>query len=431
MTVVTGMALAALSVGRTLAAESVVAWPRLAPHDGSARSPRRRMQLLASAGLALTMMLLVAAAVLLQVFLTRALVDHGFDPNRAVAVRVSLPPARYPGSASRAAFHAQLLASLERSAGAEAVGLATALPYRQPSGRFDFSRTPIAGPRDPLAMQVAEVRMATPGFFAAIGLPVAGREFAPTDVDGAERVAIISAQLARLHFPQGGAEGSTLYSGAAGALRVIGVVPDVRPSDGRQPAPAAYLPLSQNADILEWFASMNVILRGSNRAMLTRAVRTAVSSLDADVPVFDVRALTADVARQVAGPRYIASVLTAFAIAALMIAAIGVYGITAYSAARRTREIGVRVALGGTRGQVMRTILRDGVVVTATGVATGGAASMWLSQALTGMLQDVPPATFTSIVTVATILGGAALLAAYLPTRRATRMTAVEALRQE
>lgn len=432
ITLLTGVTLAVLSTGRTLGLDVIAAWHR--PAFASQRpteSPRRRMQLLASAELALTMVLLVAAGALLQSFVARALIDHGFDPRGAVALRVSLPPARYAGADARAAFHGELLEHLRRSAGADALGLATALPNRQPSGRFDFSRTPIAGPRDPLSMQIAEVRMATPGFIPAMGLRLRGRDFARSDVDGAERVVIISEQMARLHFPEGDAEGNVLYSGAAGALRVAGVVSDVRPADGREPSPAAYLPLAQNADVLQWFSSINVILRGADSVALADAVRTAVASLDREVPVYDVRPLARELAGLVAGPRYVATVLTAFATVALVIAAIGVYGVTAYSAARRTREIGIRIALGATRVQVMRTILQDGALVIVAGLALGVLAATWLSQLITGMLHDAPPVTAGALAGVGALLAASALLAAYLPTRRATRIAAVEALRQQ
>ena len=432
ITLLTGVTLAVLSAGRTLGLGVAAAWyPAASEPHRLTPLPRRRMQLLASLELALTMVLLVAAGVLLQSFLARALNDHGFNPRGALALRVSLPPARYASVDARAAFHRELLENLRRTTGADAVGLATALPNRQPSGRFDFSRTPSAGPRDPLAMQVAEVRMTTPGFIAAMGLRLRGRDFEITDVDGAERVVIMSEQLARLHFPEGDAEGNILYSGAAGAVRVIGVVSDVRPADGRESSPAAYLPLAQNTDVLQWFSSINVILRGDDSEAMANGVRAAVSALDRDVPVFDVRPLAQELAGLVAGPRYVAAVLTAFATVALVIAAIGVYGVTAYSAARRTREIGIRIALGATRVQVMRTILRDGAVVTVAGLGLGVLAATWLSQLITGVVHDAPPVTPGALAGVAALLAASALLAAYLPTRRATRITAVEALRRE
>ena len=430
-TVLTTLVFAALSMGRTIAAGARQGFGTGPGHVVDTSSPRRRMQVLAASEVAVSMVLLVAAGVLLDAFLARALVDHGFNPRDGVAIRVSLAPARYPGIAAREAFQLQLLERLQQAPGIDAVGLITSLPNRQASARFGFNAKSVPQFHDPLTVQIAEVRMATEGFFAAMGMPVDGREFDRTDAHGSEGVVVISQQLAQLHFPEGGALGKMLFSGAAGSVRVVGVVPDVLPADGRAPAPAAYLPLRQHNDVLQWFTAVNVILRGDDAPGMMSAARAAVSAIDGEVPVSGARTLDEEVAGLVAGPRFVASVLTAFAVAALFIAAIGVYGVMAYSTSRRTREVGIRMALGATPAQVTTTMFREGLLVIAAGLFAGGVASTWLSQLLTGVVPEAPPVSASVMALVALVLAGAALVAAYVPTRRATAIAAVDALRHE
>src|SRR5262249_22314300 len=145
------------------------------------------------------------------------------------------------------------------------VGLITAMPNRQPSGRFDFNPVAVPAFHDPFSQQIAEVRMASEGFFEAMGIPlVAGRTFRASDAQGAEPVIVISQRLARLHFPDQDPIGRTLYSGT-GNRRVVGVVGDVLPAEpGPQPAPAAYIPIRQDVVVFQWFAGMNIVVRGDD-----------------------------------------------------------------------------------------------------------------------------------------------------------------------
>jgi putative ABC transport system permease protein len=432
MTLVTCLIFGVLSAGRAIAVDvsRSLGAGRESPFIRP-RSSRQRMHALAALELAVTMVLLVAAGVLLDAFLQQAFVDHGFNPRGAVAGRVSLPPSRYPAAEARAAFLARLVERLREIPDANAVGLITTMPNRQATGRFDFNAKAIPAFHDPLTAQIAEVRMTTEGFFAAMGTRVEGREFAPADVAGAEPVIVISHQLAHLHFPDARAVGKMLYSRATGPVRVIGVVPDVLPADGGQPSPSAYLPLRQSVDVLQWLSSINIVLRGNDEQALLDSMRAAVTSLDPEVPVSAARSLEQDVAGLVAGPRFVAAVLSAFAVVALAIAAIGVFGVMSYAAAHRTREVGIRMALGATRTQVTTAMLREGMLVIVVGLAGGALAAVWIAQLLTGFVYDVPPVQATALATVGILLASTAVLAAYLPTRRVTKISALEALRHE
>jgi putative ABC transport system permease protein len=276
------------------------------------------------------------------------------------------------------------------------------------------------------------VRMVTEGFLEAMGLRLrAGRTFRDEDGPGAEEVMVISESLARVHFGDTDPIGRILHS-RTGNRRVIGVVSDVRPAVTLlQHSPAAYLALPQATGVLDWYAGMNIVVRGSDPEALGGSLRTLILSLDPAMPPFNVRTLDEEVSRLVAGPRFSASVLGVFATIALLLAAVGVYGVMSYLSGLRTREIGVRVALGATRGNVLRLVLRDGMIVTGSGVALGLIASMWLAQTLTGMLHEVQPTNPAALAVVAALLSGVALFAAYVPARRATRVNAVDALRTE
>ena len=274
--------------------------------------------------------------------------------------------------------------------------------------------------------------MVTEGFIEAMGLHVlAGRTFRSTDAAGAEDVVVISEQLARRQFPKSTPIGATLYS-RTGNRRVIGVVGDVRPAaPGADAKPAAYLPLRQNSEVLEWFGSPTLVVRGADPLRLVAPLRSLVLSLDPDMPPFNIRGLDAEVSQLVAGPRFSAAALGAFALVALILASVGVYGVMAYSAGLRTREIGVRLALGASRAQVLRLMLKDGLLVVGAGLAVGLVAAIWLARTLTGLLHEVTPADPIALVSVAALLAAAGATAAFVPARRATRVSALDSLRSE
>ena len=435
------LVLAASVVFAILSASGVVAGETIRSLAGAgSESPlfstgtsRRRLNGLAAAELALAVVLLVGAGLLIRSFVRLVLVDPGFDGRGALAAQVTLPSARYPTPAARMDFHERLLGRLRELRGAEQAGLITAMPNRQPTGRFAYDPVGIAALPEPFSMQVSEVRMATEGFIEAMGVPVlAGRTFVASDVEGAEPVMVISEELAHHHFPAANAVGRMLYSGT-GNRRVVGVVGTVKSATaaGAQHNPSAYLPLRQSLDVFEQFATMSIVVRGRDPEALGRDLRAIIRALDPELPAFNVRTLEAEAAGLVAGPRFSAMVLGLFAVVAVLMAAIGVYGVMAYGAARRTREIGVRVALGATRNDILRLILRDGVIVVILGLSCGLIAAAWLARTLTGLLHEIEPADPVALLSVAVLLSLIGLTAVYLPARRATRMSALAALRDD
>jgi putative ABC transport system permease protein len=434
LTLATSLLFAVLSTGRTLAVDPLRAFVGTGESrlSGAAAPSRRRLNTLAAAGLTMTMVLLVGAALLLRSFIGLALVDQGYDADGGIALQVSLPQARYPGPAARLAFHDRLLERVSATSGVQSAGLATTLPGRQPTGRFDFRAGGPPVDRDPFSMRVVDVHMVTEGFIEAMGLRmIAGRTFRSTDAAGAEEVMVITQSLARQEFADKNPVGEMLYSGT-GNRRVIGVVADVRPiAPGAEVKPAALLPLRQNSDVLEWFATATVMARGTDPAGLLPGMRSLVLSLDPEMPPFNMRRLDDDVSRLVAGPRFSAAVLSLFAAIAFVMAAVGVYGVFAYSTGMRTREIGLRLALGASRADVGRLLLKDGAIVVGAGLVLGLIAAIWLARSLTGLLHEVTPADPGVLTLVAVVLGAAGFVAAMLPIRRAMRISALEALRQD
>ena len=433
LTLFTTVVFGIVSARRALSSDPARALGRLGGESSSdGRLARRPLNLLAASQLGLTMVLLVAAGLLLRSFVARAVVDQGFAHRGAVAMQINLPTARYPEPGVRVEFHDRLLERLRQMPNIGGVGFITMMPNRQASARFVFSAAPLPEPFDPMSAPVYEVRTASEGFMEAIGLRVlAGRTFTRDDREGGERVVVISERLAREQFGRRSPVGEQLHSGS-GTYRVVGVVGDVRPAaQDAEPQGAAYLPFRQDHGVFQWFATATIVVRSDHPASAAAAVRAAVLSMDAEMPPFNVRTLSDEVARLVAGPRFSAGVIGVFAFAALVLAAMGVYGVMAYTAGLRTREIGVRMAFGATRGAVIRLMLRDGLVVVGAGLAAGTGAAMFLARGLTGLLHEVTPADPVSVAAVATVLLAVGLAAAYVPARRATRIAVTEALRNE
>jgi putative ABC transport system permease protein len=432
LTILSSLAFGILSAGRAVLTDITRADGRLAGTNSASGRSRRRLNLLAAGELALTMVLLVGAGLLLRSFLRVALINQGFQSQGALALQINLPSARYPNPASRLAFHRELLERLRGFSGLEYAGLTTAMPNRQPSARFDFSAAGVPAFPDPLTRPIAEVRTVSEDFFEAMGIPLrAGRTFRAEDEAGAEEVIVISERLARQHFPNVNPVGRLLYSGT-GTRRIVGVVGDVRPAaPGADFAPAAYLSMRQDEHIFRWFGTVTIVVRSKDLDAAARSLRSLVLSLDSEMPPFNVRTLSAEVSKLVAAPRFSAALLGIFAVVALVLAAVGVYGVMAYSTGQRTQEIGVRIALGATQVQILRLILRDGFLILGSGLLTGLVAAVWLAQALTGLLHEVTPADPMALAAVTALLLCTGLLAAYLPARRATRISALDALRHE
>ncbi|HEX2188842.1 MAG TPA: ABC transporter permease [Longimicrobiaceae bacterium] len=385
------------------------------------------------AQLALSVVLLAGAGLLAKSFARLMAVDPGFRTEGALAFEVVLPSSAYESDAQVDAFYGQLTEGLRGLPGVRSVGAAVSLPLTGFGMGSAFSVEGRA-PARPGDGQEIQVRAATPDFFRTLGIPlVRGRLFSAEDRAGAPPVVLLNRAAARRFFPAEDPLGKritltwTRKDEPVGGT-VAGVVADVREFGLDQDTrPTLYVAHAQVP-----LRRMEVVLRtGADPLALAPAVRREVAALDPALPVAGVRTLDALVEESVSARRFYLLLLGVFAAAALALAAVGVFGVMSYSVARRTREIGLRMALGAHAGRMQRMVLREALVLAALGIALGLAGALAATRLLRALLFQVgatDPATFLA---VAAVLAAAALLASWLPARRATRVDPMVALRAE
>jgi putative ABC transport system permease protein len=388
--------------------------------------PRLRNSL-AAAELALATILLIGAGLLAQSLMRLQHVSLGFQPDRLLTFQLSLPRTKYPADKG-AAFYATLLDSLRAMPGVRAAAASSGIPF----GAGNYTTTPIAtvgqSPLPPDTAVPTDWRVVTPGYFRAMNIPVLrGREFVDGDAPaGAPLVVIVSQTTAKRFWGDGDPIGRLLHrqGDLARQYSVVGVVGDVRHTSLSQESPAIYYPsvgLSTRMDI--------VVRTDVPPTSVLSAVRQKVHELDASLPVSQVRTMDEWVVNNAAQPRLNAILLGVFAVVAMLIAAIGIYGVLAYSVNQRTREIGLRMALGAPQREVLRLIVREGMMVGAIGIGVGLVAALALSRILASLVFDVPVRDPLTYAAVAIALALVALAACVIPARKASRVDPMIALR--
>jgi putative ABC transport system permease protein len=392
----------------------------------SGARPRLRNGL-AAAELALATILLIGAGLLGQSLLRLQHVSLGFQPDRLLTFQVSLPRTKYPVEQSTV-FYRTLLESLRAIPGVRAAGASSGIPF----GNGAYTQTPIAttGP-SPLPPETAiptAWRVVTPGFFQAMRIPLLrGRDFADADAPaGAPLVVIVSQATATKFWGDADPLGHSLHrqGDLARQYTVVGVVGDVRQAALSQETPAIYYPS------IGLVGSMGVVVRSDPPpTSLLPTVRQKLHDLDPGLPMSSVRTMDEWVSNNAAQPRLNAILLGIFACVAMVIAAIGIYGVLAYSVNQRTREIGLRMALGAPRGQVLRLIVGEGMTVGAIGIGVGVAGALALSRVLATLVFDVPVRDPLTYAAVAAMLAIVALAACVIPARKASRVDPMVALR--
>jgi putative ABC transport system permease protein len=286
------------------------------------------------------------------------------------------------------------------------------------------------GQAQPGQKPTAMLRAATPGYFKAMGIPlVAGRYFGESDTAGSTPAAIVDTTLVRRTFPDGNAIGKQVWMDAnERAAEIVGVVGTVKPvSLDDIDWPTIYLPYAQKPDR----TMMAVVRAPGDPSALASAVERTVHEMDPEQPIAAMRPMEALVDEAVSDSRFNAVALGFFGVVAFVLAAVGIYGVISYDVAARTNEIGIRMALGAERAQVMRMILGQGAALAAVGIALGLIAAFALTRFLQSMLFGVDPHDFYTFASIAALLALVALFAAYLPSRRATALDPVNALRHE
>jgi predicted permease len=376
---------------------------------------------------AAALVLVVGAGLMLKSFWRLSQVDVGVDAAQLVSARVSLPNARYPDATTNRSFWASLLAEIERLPAVEAAALTSAVPFTGTYNNYSVI-TPSNEP-DREATFV-ESRTITPGFFDTMELSLLqGRNFSTADNADSAPVVVINRELARQIFPDDDAIGSTITPGpGSNGWQVIGMVENhLEHGPDRPPAPTVYFPLSQG-----WRSSMALTARTAGDPLdIVPDIRRIVAQLDDELPVYSIFTLDQLLFQGTGSRRFNMLLLSTFAGLALLLGAVGIYGVMAYTVERRTREIGLRQALGATRGRVLGLVVGQGFRLAAIGVAIGTAGAYWLRQTMSSMLFEVSSLDPTVYVAVAVVLIGVASAACLVPARRAAAIDPMVALRDQ
>ena len=397
--------------------------------DSSAGHNRLR-NILIVAEVALSLVLLVGAGLMVRSYVELMRADLGIRPDNVLALQVSLTPDSYADKHKKIAFYQQLTERVAALPGVTKAGLVNLVPFSSSnqSSTFQISgRPPFPAGQQPHA----ETRVTTPDYFPAIGTDLRrGRVFDSRDDADATRVVLINEAFANKFFPGQEPIGQRLNFGGGEkeTQEIIGIVGDVTNDDIDEAIdPIAYSPYAQNPR-----NTMSVIVRGSqDPAQLTTAVRAEVRSLDPNLPVSNVKPVGQMIAERMSPKRLMTYILAVFALIALLLASIGIYGVMSYAVTQRTREIGVRMALGAQAMDVLRLIVKNGMTMAITGVAIGLAGAFGLSRLLANLLFKTTPTDPVTFAAVAASLILVALIACYVPARRATRVDPLVALRDE
>lgn len=394
------------------------------------RRSRRLADLMVASEVALALVLMVGAGLLLRSYARLTAVDPGFRTTDVVAVAIELPRARYAGSSQQEAFFSELMSSLRSLPAAEAVGAVSYLPMSPIGMEFDmpFSVEGLEA-TSPSQRPTAEYRAVFPGYFEAMGIRlVEGRLLDVLDGQDDRNVVLINETVARRYFQDRSPVGEVIDMPMAGSLEIVGVVGDIRHDGlGAQANAEMFVPYPQLP-----MAAMHVVVhtRG-DPGPVVRAIRERLLAVDPMQPVTRVNTIEGLLADSVAPSRFNMVLLLGLASCAVLLAVVGVYGVVSYTVSRRTRELGVRMALGSSSRSAVGLILHQAARVVAGGTVVGVVVALASGRVLRGLLygvEPVDPATYAWVVAATSAVG---LLAAAVPALRAARVDPVEALRAE
>jgi putative ABC transport system permease protein len=380
------------------------------------------------------LVLLIVAGLLLRSFHRLISVDPGLNPRNVLTLTFDLPETKY-NDQQQMDFYTQLLSKVRALPGVTSAGAVTPLPLSGNNAiiTFQIEGHPVPKSEEPSA----DIESASPGFFKTLNIPLLrGRDFSERDDSKAPGVVIVNEAFAHKYFPNEDAVGKRITPGVSNSgeppLReIIAVVGNVKNrSLDSEVVPVYYIPSTQLN-----FGSMSVCLRTSNDPhSVASAVRSVVSSMDPDLPVYDIKTMEEYLASSVATQRFNAMLLEAFAVLALLLTGIGLYGVIAYAVAQRTHEIGVRMTLGASRSQVVQMVLKAGLQLTGIGVAAGVVLSLVAAKFATSFssllfgVKSTDVVTFSAVVGMVTVVS---LLACYIPAYRASKVDPMIALRYE
>ncbi|MGA8221042.1 MAG: ABC transporter permease [Candidatus Acidiferrales bacterium] len=397
--------------------------------SGESSGPARTRALLLVSQVALSLILLAGAGLMIKTIMRLSGVDPGYQPKNLLTLEYRLPQSRYKEGALQWNFHHQVVERVSALPGVRSASVAIGIPFtgnidRESMGLLD--RPEPAPGHEPFA----EFNMVDSNYFATLGIPlIAGRTFLGSDQVGTPSVAVINRTMARNLWPDSDPIGKQIeLLDDKKPATIVGIVGDIRQRNLSDPAPAqVYFAYAQNPDT---FATLVVRTEGDPMSM-ANAVRQAVWSIDSDQPMWKVRSLESMMARSIGDRRYLAQLLTVYSGLALVLVAVGIYGVLSYSVSQRIQEIGVRMALGAQPADVLRHIIQRGMGMVLLGIALGWAGALAVTRLMSKLLFGVGPADPATLIFGASILTAVALLACCLPARRAMRVDPMVALRYE
>ena len=385
--------------------------------------------------IALSFVLLIGAGLMIKSFWRLMQVDPGFNPENTLTMVVTLPTTRYAEPGRQVAFFQQAVERVSNLPGVGAAGVTTDIPlFGGNSTGFNVEGRP---PYAPGQRPLVEYRSVSPGYFQAMGIPLLrGRTFSEQDRGDAPGVVIINETLARRYFPGEDPLGRRLgFSGPTDWREIVGVARDTRNYGlDEEVKPEAYMPYTQSAPsyLAGSISGMILVVRtASDPQNMSAPVKREVQGLDSNLPVYNIKTMEQHLAESIAQRRFNMLLLAVFAGVAVLLAAVGLYGVMSYMVSQRTHEIGLRMALGAQARDILRMAVRQGLVLIIIGIGVGLAGALALTRVMSGLLYGVgatDPATFAAIVL---LLAFVSLIACYIPARRATRVDPLIALKYE
>jgi putative ABC transport system permease protein len=398
---------------------------------GASRATRSILRnALVAAQIALSVVLLVSAGLLTRSLAALSRVNPGFDPSHVLTLQFRLPAAKYKTEAQISTMFTRALVEMRAVPGVQDAALVRAAPLNGNGETFPYY-LPGQSLTDVSKAPTAQLNIVSADYFAALRIPrFGGRDFTMDDRADAPPVVIVNEQLARRAWPNESPIGKTIRIGGSDApwatvVGVVGTVKHFRLSE--DPLDEAYIPYQQRPLIFT-----EVVVRAAgDPATVANSIRAAVWRVDRDQPVWRVRTMNRVLDEARGGPRLTVWLMTGFAMLALVLAAIGVYGVMSYAVARRTQEVGIRMALGARRHQVLAMVLRDGMRTTTLALFIGLAIAALATRLLASQLFGVSATDPLTFIVVPLVLGLVALAACYLPARRASRVDPIVALRAD
>jgi predicted permease len=383
----------------------------------------------------LALVLLCGAGLLLRSMSRLQSVDSGFDPNGLMTARIMLQAKKYETLDSQSRFFASLEQHLQQIPGAEQAGLVSELPMSNryiPHNVVFNGRPPVPEGTEPDVL----TNLVSPSFFTTMRTPLlSGRGFDANDRAGSALVAIINAAMAAKYYPGEDPLGKQIAFARGQSpqrqwMTIVGVVRNIRDfGPDQDEEPTLFTPMQQKVEV--WRRWTGIVVRGSDAAQLALSMKQAVWAIDPEIPIAKVAPMTALMASSLSQRQFTTLLLFLFAATALALAMIGIYGVIAYSVIQRTREIGVRIALGAQRGNVLWIVLRQAIVLGLAGVVLGTIGSLFATRALQSLVFGITPRDPATFISVAALLLTVAIVAALIPAMRATRIDPTSALRAE